>query len=225
MRNRITWIFDLDDTLHEATPHIMPHINRSMTVYVQSQLGLDESAAAALRVDYWRRYGATLLGLMRHHDVDPSHFLWHTHQFPALERMVVPDRGALHALRKLPGRKLVFSNAPAHYARAVIDILGMAHLFDDIYTIERVRFRPKPALEGFRRLIRAERIVPARSVMIDDTLANLRAARRLGLTTVWVSRAQGLPSYVDAKIASVRKLGRIAGRFAGSLERTGARRR
>ena len=25
------WIFDLDNTLHDATPHIFPHINRSMT--------------------------------------------------------------------------------------------------------------------------------------------------------------------------------------------------
>lgn len=214
MRRGITWIFDLDNTLHDATPHIMPHIHRSMTAYVQAQLGLDELAAAAVRADYWRRYGATLLGLMRHHGVEPNHFLWHTHQFPALERMVVAERGALHALRKLPGRKIVFSNAPAHYVHAVIDVLGMARLFDDVYTIERVRFRPKPALDGFRRLIRAERIVPARSVMIDDTLANLRAARRLGLATVWVSRAHGLPSYVDAKIGSVRELLRMATRFA-----------
>jgi putative hydrolase of the HAD superfamily len=206
MHSRVTWIFDLDNTLHDATPHIMPHINRSMTAYVQSALALDEAAAAALRVEYWHRYGATLLGLMRHHGTDPHHFLWHTHQFPALERMVVADRGALSAVRKLPGRKLVFSNAPAHYVRAVLDILGMASVFDAVYAIEHTRFRPKPSLDGFRRLLRAERIVPARGVMVDDTLVNLRAARRLGLATVWVSRAPGLPSFVDAKIQSVRQL-------------------
>ena len=36
----LTWIFDLDNTLHDATPHIMPHINRSMTEYVQRQLAV-----------------------------------------------------------------------------------------------------------------------------------------------------------------------------------------
>lgn len=209
----ITWIFDLDNTLHDATPHIMPHINRSMTAYVQEHLALDEQTAAALRVQYWKRYGATLLGLMRHHGADPDHFLWHTHQFPDLPRMVVAERGALHALRRLSGRKLVFSNAPAHYVHAVLDILGMSALFDAVYTIEHTRFRPKPNLDGFRRLLRTERVVPQRAVMVDDTLVNLRAARRLGLTTVWVSRQPRAPSYVDARISSLRELPRRAARL------------
>ncbi len=211
--SRITWIFDLDDTLHDTRPHIMPHINRSMTAYVQEHLALDEPAAAALRVKYWRRYGATLLGLMRHHDTDPHHFLWHTHQFPALRRMVVAERGALHALRRLRGRKLVFSNAPAHYAHAVLEILGMATLFDAVYTIEHTRFRPKPDPAGFRSLLAAEHVVPGRAVMVDDALGNLRAARRLGLTTVWVSRLPRAPRYVDARIGSVRELPRLAARL------------
>jgi len=39
------WVFDLDNTLHNATPHIFPHINRSMTAYVQQHLQLDEAEA------------------------------------------------------------------------------------------------------------------------------------------------------------------------------------
>jgi putative hydrolase of the HAD superfamily len=211
--SRITWIFDLDNTLHDATPHIMPHINRSMTAYVQEHLALDEAAATALRAKYWHRYGATLLGLMRHHDTDPHHFLWHTHQFPALERMVVAERGARHALRRLRGRKLVFSNAPAHYAHAVLDVLGMARLFDAVYTIEHTRFRPKPDPAAFRALLAAERVVPARAVMVDDVLANVRAAKALGLATVWVSRQPRAPGYVDARISSVRELPRLVARL------------
>jgi putative hydrolase of the HAD superfamily len=208
-----TWIFDLDNTLHDTTPHIMPHINRSMTAYVQRHLALDEEAAAALRVKYWQSYGATLLGLMRHHGTDPRHFLWHTHQFPELRRMVVWERGACHALRRLHGRMLLFSNAPAHYAHAVLDVLGMTRLFDRVYTIEHTRFRPKPDLDGFRRLLAAERVPPMQAVMVDDTLVNLWAARRLGLATVWVSREPRAPSYVDARIASVRELPRLAARL------------
>jgi putative hydrolase of the HAD superfamily len=204
----LTWIFDLDNTLHDATPHIMPHINRSMTEYVQRSLALAEPEAAALRVQYWRRYGATLLGLMRHHDTDPHHFLWHTHQFAELRRMVVVDRAALQAVRRLPGRKLVFSNAPAHYAYAVLDLIGLAGFFDAVYTIEHTRYRPKPDLAGFRLLLRAEKVIAARAVMVDDMLVNLRAARRLGMATVWVSRQPRAPGYVDARVASVRELPR-----------------
>jgi putative hydrolase of the HAD superfamily len=212
----LTWIFDLDNTLHDATPHIMPHINRSMTEYVQRQLAVGAAEAAALRVQYWRRYGATLLGLMRHHDTDPHHFLWHTHQFPELQRMVVADRAALQGLRKLPGRKLVFSNAPAHYAHAVLDILGLAGFFDAVYTIEHTRYRPKPDLAGFRSLLHAEGVVPERAVMVDDMLVNLRAARRLGMATVWVSRQPRAPGYVDARVGSIRELPRRVGRLRRS---------
>jgi putative hydrolase of the HAD superfamily len=212
----LTWIFDLDNTLHDATPHIMPHINRSMTEYVQRQLAVGEVEAAGLREQYWRRYGATLLGLMRHHDTDPHHFLWHTHQFPELRRMVVADRAALQGLRKLPGRKLVFSNAPAHYAHAVLDILGLAGFFDAVYTIEHTRYRPKPDLAGFRLLLHTEGVVPERAVMVDDMLVNLRAARRLGMATVWVSRQPRAPGYVDARVVSIRDLPRRVDRLRRS---------
>jgi len=203
------WIFDLDNTLHDATPHIFPHINRSMTAYLQEHLQLDPEAAAELRVKYWHRYGATLLGLMRHHGTDPDHFLWHTHQFPELARMVVAERAALHTVRRLPGRKILFSNSPAHYAHAVLDVLGLGALFDGVYAIEQVRYQPKPLRAGFRRLIAQERLIPRRAVMVDDSLPNLRAAHRLGMRTVWVSREPRVPDYVTVRVSSVRALPRL----------------
>jgi putative hydrolase of the HAD superfamily len=209
----LTWVFDLDNTLHDASPHIFPHINRSMTAYLQAYLGLEEAAAAALRVHYWRTYGATLLGLVRHHAADPHHFLWHTHQFADLRRMVVADRAALAVVRRLPGRKILFSNSPAHYAHAVLDILGIAPLFDAVYAIEQVGFRPKPQPGGFRRLLRAERLVPHRAVMVDDSLPNLRAAARLGMQTVWVSRDPRSPAFLSARVGSVRALPRLLDRL------------
>src|ERR687893_480495 len=91
LARRPVWIFDLDNTLHNAGPHIFPHINRSMTEYLQRELGLDAEGASALRQQYWKRYGATLLGLMRPHGTDPRRFLWETHQFPDLARMLVRE--------------------------------------------------------------------------------------------------------------------------------------
>ena len=100
----LTWLFDLDNTLHDARPHVFPHINRSMTEYIMRELQVQEAGAHQIRQDYWQRYGATLIGLMRHHAVDPHHFLWHTHNMPDLERMVVAEAGLKHCLRRLPGR-------------------------------------------------------------------------------------------------------------------------
>src|SRR5581483_12244743 len=143
-RSDWTWLFDLDNTLHDARPHIFPHLNRSMTEYVVKHLSLDRESADAVRRHYWMRYGATLIGLIRHHEVDPHHFLRETHDFPDLPGMIVAGRELRATLVRLPGRKVLFSNAPARYASAVLEVLRIADLFDDVFSIERTRFQPKP---------------------------------------------------------------------------------
>ena len=209
--SRLAWLFDLDNTLHDASPHIFPHINRSMTEYIARNLGMSEPDAQALRMHYWKLYGATLRGLERHHGVDPHHFLWHTHQFPELARMVIADGGLRQMLRRLPGRKILFSNSPQHYAEAVLEVLGIGGLFDAVYAIETTRLQPKPEPGGFRLILRAEGLVPARTVMVEDSLPNLRAARALGLRTVWVSREARRPRFVDLKVSGVMQLPRMLG--------------
>jgi putative hydrolase of the HAD superfamily len=207
------WVFDLDNTLHDANPHIFPHISRSMTAYLQAHLDLDAEAASALRVRYWKRYGATLLGMMRHHRTDPHHFLWHTHQFPELARMVIREPWLRQALARLPGRKFVFSNSPAHYTRAVLEVLGIADLFDDVFAMEHTRFRPKPDAFGFRRLFRRHRLRPAACIMVEDSLENLRTAKSLGMKTVWVSRSLRSPAWVDLTVGSVMALPKLTGKL------------
>lgn len=200
------WIFDLDNTLHNATPHIFPHINRSMTEYLQQHLQLDEAAASDLRRHYWQRYGATLSGLMRHHGTDPDHFLWHTHQFPDLPQMVLREPRLRHVLKNLPGRKVVFSNAPQHYADAVLKLLRVADLFDDVMAVERTRYRPKPDRFGFMRLMKRHGVKAAQCVMVEDSPENLRTAKRLGMCTVWVNAGTRNAPYVDVKIRNVMQL-------------------
>ncbi len=210
---RTYWIFDLDNTLHNATPHIFPHINRSMTAYLQQHLKLEEQAANELRVHYWQRYGATLSGMMRHHGTDPHHFLWHTHQFPELPQMVMHEPQLRQVLQRLPGKKLVFSNAPHHYAQAVLKLLKVDDLFDDLFAIEHTRFQPKPRIAGFMRLLNKHRLNPSRCVMVEDAAENLKAAKILGMRTVWVNPTSRAPAYVDVKIRSVMELPRAMSRL------------
>lgn len=209
-RRARVWIFDLDNTLHDASPHVFPHLNRSMTEYLQRHLELDYESASQLRRHYWKRYGATLLGLMRHHGTDPHDFLRVTHDFPDLPRMILREPGLEAALRKLRGRKVVFTNSPVRYAREVLRILRIARFFDDVFSIETA-FRPKPDTAGFLRLIRRHRLHPKLCVMVEDSLENLRTAKRLGMQTVWVTASGPAPAYVDVAIRSVRELPAVAG--------------
>lgn len=213
LRKARVWIFDLDNTLHDARPHIFPHLNRAMTDYVAALPGVRAQDADALRDAYWQRYGATLIGLMRHHGVDAAHFLRETHRFPELERMVVGRRELRSVLRRLPGRKLVFSNAPAQYACAVLQILGVGDLFDDVFAIEHTRLRPKPQAHGFLRLMHAHGLQASRCIMVEDSLENLRTARRLGMKTVWVSESNYAPPWVDARVRHLFRLPRLLHRL------------
>ncbi|MFA7667587.1 MAG: HAD family hydrolase, partial [Burkholderiaceae bacterium] len=149
------WLLDLDNTLHDAMPIVFPRINRAMTDYVARRLSLPAAEADALRMHYWRRYGATLLGLVRHHGIDAHEFLRETHPFPDIDRIVRRRHRLIAALRRLPGRRVVVTNAPRDYAERVVAALGIAPWIDGLVSIESMRFagrlRPKPSRAQLRQ--------------------------------------------------------------------------
>jgi putative hydrolase of the HAD superfamily len=177
------WLFDLDNTLHDTSHKIFREINLGMTAAVMKTLDLDEAAASELRTHYYRRYGATLLGLVRHHNIDPHAFLQSSHAFEVAP-LVKAERGLRDKLNRLPGRKVLVTNAPLHYARAVLKHLGiLAH----------------------------EGVHPRRAVLVEDTVENLRGARKAGLRTVHVFHPgssfgrfkHGRPDFVDLRVNCV----------------------
>jgi len=207
------WLLDLDDTLHDASRASMPGIHEAMGAYIQTHLGLTQEQSSALRRRYWQRYGATLLGLIRHHGVDAGHFLHETHRLPGLEERVRGHRHDLAALQRLPGRKVLLTNAPAAYAARVLGVLGIARCFERIVTIEDMhmfgRLRPKPDTRMLRAVAVRLRVHPARCVLVEDTLGHLKSARRLGMGTVWMRRFRpGLrgAGSVDWRISALRQL-------------------
>ncbi|KHK57247.1 5'-nucleotidase [Ralstonia sp. A12] len=185
------WLFDLDNTLHHASHAIFPQINRLMTAYVARVLGTDDATASQVRMDYWHRYGATILGMVRHHGVDPDDFLAQAHHFDDLRAMVRAERGLAQLLRALPGRKILLTNAPVAYAREVVRLIGLKRAFAREIAVEHMwvhrRLRPKPDPLMLRRLLARERIAPSRAILVEDTLSHLKRYRRLGIGTVWVT--------------------------------------
>ncbi|WP_085942267.1 pyrimidine 5'-nucleotidase [Herbaspirillum sp. CF444] len=225
------WLFDLDNTLHNASHAIFPAINANMNVFMERVLkeqGLpsDEEAVNALRQRYWRLYGATLLGMVQHHQVLPDDFLREAHHFDDLFDMIRAERGLLNMLKRLPGRKILLTNAPLRYSRDVVRYLGLHRHFDQHISIESMRvhrqLKPKPSRQMLRKLLARERVAAHRCVLVEDTPANLKSAKELGLRTAWVTQyltgnphfsSAGVrrmltmhPSYVDVKVRSVRQL-------------------
>ena len=221
------WLFDLDNTLHNAGASAFRHFDTTMNRYIVEHLGVEEAEADRLRRDYWRRYGSTLLGLVRHHGVRPAHFVRHTHEFPGLEATLVAHAHDLAALRRLPGRKVVLTNAGRDYALRVLRALGLDGLFDQVIGIEQMtlfgQLRPKPDGRMFRALAARLGVHPSRCVLVEDTLLHQKAARAQGLRTVWMQRwlkrhAHGpevgvylhrRPAYVCARISTLQQLRRL----------------
>jgi putative hydrolase of the HAD superfamily len=197
------WIFDLDDTLHNASAHIFPVMNRAMTQYIMAELSIDEPAAHQLRQHYWRIYGATLKGLMRHHGVDAYHFLEQTHALMDLPEMVIQVKRLRHLLKSIKGRKCVFTNAPRTYAMRVLEIMGIADCFELIFSVESTQFHAKPSVRGFQMLLNTLNVNASDCVMLEDNLPALMTAKRLGMQTIWVTRKLNKPNFVDFRINSV----------------------
>lgn len=187
------WLLDLDNTLHDTVARIMPRINRGMTEFIMRELGLPEAEAAALRTGWWKRYGATLLGLAAHHpEVDLHAFLRESHVFPDMRALVRRSHRLADAIARLPGRRVLFTNAPRHYAHEVVRALGLWPRLDAVVSIEAMRFagrwQPKPSVPALARAIARLRVRPSDCVLVEDAPENLAAARRLGVRTVLVSR-------------------------------------
>jgi putative hydrolase of the HAD superfamily len=132
--SRRVWIFDLDNTLHDATARIFPAMHEQINAFLRREFGVDEAGANRMRQEFWLRYGTTLNGLMRHHGIHPGRFLAETHVFPELADLVVRENALKHALQRLGGMKLVFSNAPRHYVAGVLRAMGLARYFDAVYS-------------------------------------------------------------------------------------------
>ena len=200
------WLFDLDNTLHNASLHIFPRINRAMTDFIIRELAVDEAEAHRLRLNYWAQYGATLTGLVRHHGVDPHHFLEDTHHFPDLPAVLVHDRGTGHVLNKLPGKKILFSNGPARYAKSILRAMKIERHFDGLYAIEHLNFRPKPQTPAYLKLLKELQVPARRCILVEDTAINLKPAKALGMRTIWLSKSLRRPPYVDRTIRSLNEL-------------------
>ncbi len=197
------WIFDLDDTLHNASAHIFPVMNRAMTQYIMDELDLDETAAHELRKHYWRVYGATLKGLMRHHGVDAYHFLKQTHALMDLPNMVIQVKCLRKLIKNLPGRKFVFTNAPREYATRVLQLLDIEDCFELVFSVESTKFHAKPSVRGFQMLLKSLKTKPSNCIMLEDSLPALMTAKRLGMQTIWVTKKLQKPNFVNFRISSV----------------------
>ena len=184
LRHIDTWLFDLDNTLYPASSGFMGEIEKRMTAYVERVTGLPRDEAYKLQKKYLADYGLTLGGLVAHHGVDPADFHTIFHDLPL--EILTHDAALLAALERLPGRRLIFTNADDFHARRVLDHLALSHLFSEIFHIGSADYVPKPDPANLARIAADHLLDPAKTAFFEDSERNLAPAAAVGMTTVLV---------------------------------------
>lgn len=200
-----TWLFDLDNTLYPPSAGLFAHIDVKMRAFIQRLLGVDPVEARRVQKQFFHDHGTTLRGLMNEHGVEPAAFLDYVHDIDM--SAVAPDTRLVEAMARLPGRKLVFTNADTAYAERVLERLGLGGAFEAIHCIHGMDYWPKPDRRAYEALTQRYRVDSARALFVEDMARNLKPAKALGMTTVWVDNGSesgghgARANYIDLRIA------------------------
>jgi putative hydrolase of the HAD superfamily len=179
-----TWVFDLDDTLYPRSVDLHGQMRARVVSFIADHMKIDHAAAEAVHFDYYERFGSTLQGLVQLHGVPPHAFLDWVHDIDL--SVLVHNDDLIDALRALPGRRIIFTNAPRAHATAALDAMGMADLFDAIASIEDSEFIGKPNLSAFSGFFEAHGVDPKTAAMFEDRPGNLLVPHQLGMKAVFV---------------------------------------
>jgi putative hydrolase of the HAD superfamily len=190
------WVFDLDNTLYPRHHDLFAQIDARMTGYVSRLTGLARADARVLQKRLYRDHGTTLAGLMAEYRIDPHAYLADVHDIDY--RAIAPDPGLGRAIADLPGRKHIFTNADEAHAERTLAVLGFGPVFDATFDIVAADFAPKPSAIAYERFLAAHRVDARAAAMFEDMPRNLQVPKALGMVTVLVIPAKGLPKGAEA---------------------------
>ncbi len=202
-------LFDLDNTLYPAERDLFSLIDVRINHYMAAQVGIDQQEVDGLRRQYWKDYGTTLQGLIRHHEVDPEDYLDYVHAVDVGSRLSVDDelRRSIEALQ-VPS--YVFTNGSRCHVDRVVAALGLDGLFVDVFDIRIANYQPKPNPDPYQQVLAKLAISGEQCVMVEDQPQNLKTAKDFGMKTILIS-AEGAcdkaHSYVDAHLARPAQIG------------------
>ncbi len=185
-------LFDLDNTLYPASSGILPEINRRILRFTAEYLNIDEESAEALRSGQTGRYGTTLQWLRVCHGLsNPEPYIRAVHP-ENLDNYVAPIPALRDMLQNLPGPYALLTNSPREHADRVLEALGIADLFPQIWDLRRLGFRGKPQRLAYERVLGDLGIRSHEAILVDDSPANIVGFEAIGGKTLFVDDS-GVP--------------------------------
>lgn len=197
-------LFDLDNTLYPAQRDLFSLIDVRINRFMREVVAIPAAEVDGLRRRYWRDYGATLQGLIRHHAVDPEDYLHYVHDVDVTSR-IGSDVVLRDSLAAIAAPCHVFTNGSKQHAERVLTALGVADLFASIFDIRIAGYQPKPNPEPYHGVLQQLGLPAKQCVMVEDSAENLRQAACLGMRTVLVAAGEpvaGFDLQVDSAAAA-----------------------
>jgi putative hydrolase of the HAD superfamily len=192
-------VFDFDGTLYESSAGIEQQLRPLMVRHAAQVLGVSAKETRRVLAGYRAEYKSSVLGLREHHGVDPETFLRNMYDDLDLAKMTARPglRFELERLRKkVP--LIVFTNSNRSFTHRAIGLLGLAGVFEIVFTVENNGFIRKPEIEAYEGLYRSLNLVPRRVAMFDDIASSLRIMSGFGSRTILVGNGLRVePNFVD----------------------------
>ena len=178
------WIFDLDNTLYSGKTRVFEQVDKKMSEYISEKLNVSVVEAKEIQKNYFYEYNTTLNGMIKNHKIDADEFLEFVHNIDI--DFLKKDPTLSEELKKLDGKKIIFTNGSKKHALNVTKRIGIDQYFDDIFDIVDSEFIPKPAIQPYKKLVEKHKIDPNLCVFVEDIARNLKPAYEMGMKTVWI---------------------------------------
>lgn len=203
-----TIFFDLDDTLYPADSGLWQVLLERISLYMHEKLGFTWQEIPSLRRHLSQTYGTSLRGLKTLYDIDEKDYLDFVHDVP-LHRFIHPIPYLREIIQSYPQRKFIFTNADRNHAIRVLKTLDLENCFEKIIDIHTIAPYCKPMTQAYQIAIQeTDETDPRKCVLIDDAVANLAEARRLGFFTIRVGKDDA-PNNYDASLNTLLEIQRV----------------
>ena len=196
-------LFDLDDTLYTRASGLFLEVRDRIARWTSEALDISLEEAKALRREYYRTYGTTMRGLLKHYShVDIDDYLDAVHQVD-VNRYLAPDPALDAMFGRLETRKAIFTNAIADWAERILACLDVREHFELIIDVRATGYESKPKPEAYERALALLEVPGEACVLVDDHLANLQGAAAFGMRTVLVDQEPTSRNGVDFVVSNV----------------------
>ena len=199
------WIFDLDNTIYDPKSKIFDQIDLRMKKFISLKLSISEDEAFKIQKRFYKEYGTTLSGLMKHYQIQPNEFLKFVHDVDLSKLKKCSN--LFKAINQLPGRKIIYTNGDQAYAKKVLNSLGVESLFEYILDITKSKFVPKPSVEPLLNFLKKNKINTQSCVYFEDLEKNLENAHKYGITTVHIkdkkNEKKSTQPFIDFRFKSI----------------------